>query len=87
MASRYRSILKYMTGEEEVPENLDKLSLIFIKRIMKDEHVKNLVEGIQEGQGKLKKPRYLVDLHIKHIKKTQGLIRKFKPTLWTKIPV
>jgi hypothetical protein len=28
-----------------------------------------------------------LDKSIKNIKKTQGLIRKFRPTLWTKVPI
>jgi hypothetical protein len=81
--SHYRNVLKFLAGIENLPDDQKRVSSIFIKRLLKDEHIKNTIQK-QEGQGK---PRYVIDLtkHIKN-KKTIGLARKFKPTLWTKIP-
>jgi hypothetical protein len=83
--SDYKNIVAYLLGDtDSVKEK--KSTLALIKRLQKIDEFNELVEQTQEGGGKRK--RYVVSLGKNAIKtaKTKGLTR-FKPQLWTKIPV
>jgi hypothetical protein len=84
----YKDLLKYMTGEREEFDNTaqKKVALIFIKRLLKDDRVKEMLKD-QRGEGKRK--RYIVEVKMKKsISRTPGLPRgKFKPIIWTKLGV
>jgi hypothetical protein len=92
--SRYRDVLGYLTGQKDISNEQKNVAGILIRRLFKDDQIKNFVK--QEGHGIKLKPRYIIDTqsrsknynkNIKNINKTQGLIRKFRPTLWTKVPI
>jgi hypothetical protein len=92
--SRYRDVLGYLTGQKDINNDQKNVAGILIRRLLKDEEFKNFIQ--QQGQGVRIKPRYIIDTRtrnnhlnksLKNIKKTQGLIRKFRPTLWTKVPI
>jgi hypothetical protein len=88
--SDYIKVLKFLTGGADLEKWETRYAGGFIKRLQKDQTIKDLIDQSknQEGQGKGRK-RFLVQLKTKPIKeaKTKGLIRSFKPVLWTKIPV
>jgi hypothetical protein len=75
-----------MAGTAELEEDEKYSSWALIKRLSRDRKIKEFFT--QEGHGKRRK-RFLVQLKTKPIKeaKTKGLIRSFKPVLWTKISV
>jgi hypothetical protein len=83
--SDYKNILAFLIGGTDSPSE-KKSTLALIKRLQKIDEFNELVEQTQEGGGKRK--RYVVSLGKNAIKtaKTKGLTR-FKPQLWTKIPV
>jgi len=89
--SNYIKVIKFMTGESELEKWETRYAGGFIKRLLKDQRVNEFIEQSkdQEGQGFAKRKRFLIQLKTKPIKeaKTKGLIRAFKPVLWTKIPV
>jgi len=89
--SNFIKVIKFMTGKSELEKWETRYAGGFIKRLLKDQRVNEFIEQSkdQEGQGFAKRKRFLVQLKTKPIKeaKTKGLIRAFKPVLWTKIPV
>lgn len=91
--SDYLVAMKYLTGNIEEPEGQTNTIKTLIPRLLLDDGVKELVSQDKRrlitGRGKQHvRKRYVVDLKTKPIKtiKTRGLTR-FKPLLWSKIPV
>ena len=84
--SNFIEVIGYLTGRNNIAKDKKHITAILIKRLIKDANILAMMN--QQGQGK-RKPRYIIDLHQKYIKnkRTSGLIRKFRPTLWTKVPV
>ena len=86
-SSDYVKALKYMTGDVELHGDEKYSAWALIKRLARDDTIKELFT--QEGHGRKRRKRFLFQLKTRPIKesKTRGLIRAFKPVLWTKIPI
>ena len=101
--SHYRNVLKYLAGQSEIPEDQKSVTTTFIKRMLRNDQIKNIITQQGEGMRAIREirerrrirarrdpnPRYIIDLDQKYIKnkRTKGLVRQFRPTLWTKVPV
>jgi hypothetical protein len=89
--SDYMKVLEFLTGNIELPKEQIRAINTLVPRLRQDDLVNKLISAEKkkemEGSGKHTR-RFVVDLKTKPIKtsKTRGLAR-FKPLLWSKIPV
>jgi hypothetical protein len=87
--SDFKNVLNYLIGRSDSFAER-KSTKVLINRLMKKEEIQDLIAQSKKQEGRGRK-KYVVDLKataaIKTSKnKTKGLIR-FKPLLWSKIPV
>jgi hypothetical protein len=85
--SDYMQVLQFLTGNIELPQDQKHAIQTLIPRLLKDDGVKELISKDKKtiaGSGKRRK--YVVDLKPIKTTRTRGLTR-FKPILWSKIPV